>query len=149
MTAIIPLWAWMGTIYLIILTFQDILNKMYVDDRFNYLMMGLSISLLSYGLRNFWYILTIIVVIVVLRLVMQKYRLIGAADINTFMWLFFGYAYISLKSIMAYFVVFVFMVLLYNSIKYTILKKLSIRTPFYIAILLSYILCNILMGYYI
>jgi len=41
-------WAFFGCVYLLWLTVQDFRNNMRVDDRRNWFMMGLSVSLLSH-----------------------------------------------------------------------------------------------------
>lgn len=148
MTAVIGIWAFIGTLYLLILTFQDILNNMYVDDRFNYLMIGLTIALSSIGIRNIWYILALLCVVILIKLVFNKYKVVGAADINTFMWIILGYGYIHITSLVVFLIVFIAVLLLYNIVKLFLYKKLSINTPFYIVILLSFILTNIISKYY-
>ena len=148
MVFIIPFWAFAGTMYLLILTWQDFANKMYVDDRFNYLMMGISASLLPYNFRSIWYILGIIGVIIILNIFIRKTKILGTADINTFMWIFFGFAYISPNSVIYFFGSLTLVTLLYVALKKIIFKKTDFPSPYYIVILISFILANGFLGYY-
>jgi hypothetical protein len=148
LSEVIGIWAFIGTLYLLILTFQDIFNKMYVDDRFNYLMIGLTIALSSIGIRSIWYILALLAVVILIKWGFTKYKIVGAADVNTFMWIILGYGYIYVSSLVVFFLVFIGVLILYNIIKVILLKRLSIKTPFYIVILLSFIVTNIIMKYY-
>ena len=94
-------WAWIGTFYLIILTWQDHKdNKMEVDDRKNYLMLGVTLSLISHVDRSLIYLLTLIAFIVLLNLILRKLAkmkmlIFGDGDLSAFTWLFLGFGLIN------------------------------------------------------
>jgi len=140
-------WAIIATIYLIILTYQDYKNKMLVDDRFNYLMMGVTFSLLSHIKRPLWFILVVFVIIILMTILFTKVKSVGAADTKTLSWLFYGFCIINISALAFYSILFLICVVLYNVIKLYVFKYKK-PTPFYPIILIPYIITAIVYGLY-
>lgn len=140
-------WALFGTLYLIFLTYKDYTNNMNVDDRYNYLMFGLSISLYSHFKNRFIYILAIIIILSILYIYIKKFKLIGEADINTISWIFLGYAIISPYKLLGWFFFFTICALFYTIMKKYVFK-IDRATPFYGVLLICFATSNFLMGVY-
>jgi hypothetical protein len=117
-------WAFIGIIQLIILTYQDLRNNKLVDDRHNWFMMGLTISLYSHYPHPFWYILVLIFVPMILMVIFQKYKVIGAADTKTILWTFIGFGLINLWILVNYAIWLLAVFLLYFLLAF-ILKKVT------------------------
>jgi hypothetical protein len=139
-------WAWLGTIYLGILTWKDFKNNMLVDDRHNYFMMGVSISLISHVDRPLWMIFGTLLIIAAMYWALRKTKGLGEADIKSLGWIFFGYAIINVFYLLWFFLAFFILTAIYMSIKLGL--KIKQPTPFYIVILLAYIFLNSLWGLY-
>ncbi len=142
-------WLTIGTLYLIILTFKDFSNKMIIDDRHNWFMMGLSFSLYSHVDKGIWYVLTLIAVSIALNYFLRKFKVLGGADISSLTWIFYGFGIIGFDKIFWFFVVFTVISLIYFGSKMVILQYMfnvetMQKTPFYIVILLSFVLNYVL-----
>ena len=139
-------WAWLGTIYLIILSYQDIKNNMNVDDRKNYFMFGATFALLSHIDRPLWIILLFFGIIIGLNYYMNKIKVLGEADNTTLIWIFYGFAIIN-PAFLAYFAgFFIIITLIYAWTKNNVYKVKT--APFYPVLLLTFILTNILFKLY-
>jgi len=140
-------WAWFGTIYLIFLAIQDYRDKMLVDDRKNYFMYGITLSLLSHIRRPILYTLTLIVVTVVMTIILNKKKVMGEADLNTFNWLWVGMGIINV-----YRLFMLGIILTTLTVAYTLLKKHVFKykkpVPYYGVILMSFVLTCIAGGLY-
>lgn len=75
---------------LLMFTYQDLKNKMIVDDRRNAFMMGISISLFSHFNHKFIYIAALVIFGIVINVLMNKIRAFGGADNDTLTWLLLG-----------------------------------------------------------
>lgn len=132
------IWFFSAFLYLSILTFQDFRNKdNLVDDRHNKFMLGLTVGLLFIVKYNLIYVLLMSLITGLLWGAMKKWHLVGEADINTFLWLFYGFSLINI-SLYVWFSMF----LIILTIVYKIFTKLILKrneNPYYIVILLSYI----------
>ena len=141
-------WAWFGTISLIILCFRDFKNNRMVDDRQNWLMFGITLSLYShFNYRTRW-ILAIVVMSLILRYFMAKIKVLGEADHNTITWMFMGYAILSIYITLWWAVIFSIITVIYCILKEYVFKIKS-PTPFYLALLIIFILNSLLWGLYI
>lgn len=121
---------------------------MNVDDRHNHFMLGLSISLYSHFRHNILFMLLLIILTIILYYFIKKYKLIGEADIKTISWIFLGYGIISIWYLAWWSILFFFVMILYWVLKKYVFK-IEQATPFYIVILLSFIVNNFLFGIYI
>lgn len=141
-------WAWIGTLYLIILTYQDYKRKMLVDDRLNYFMMGITFSLLSHVRRPIWYVLALIVVVLVCGYGLTKLKALGSADIKTIGWVLYGLMIIGLYQTVTYLVLFGGCVGVYAVAKFWIFRYKE-ATPFYPVILIPFFINCLLWSLYI
>lgn len=145
-------WAWLGTFALILLTYQD-MKKMRVDDRKNWFMSGVTISLLSHiPSIGILYLLALVIITAVLGNLFKRFDAIGEADITTLSWIFFGLALISVYKLLWFAAFFLLMTSLYSLVKWIYLKKskapLNTPTPFYPVLLISFIFNCWLFGLY-
>ena len=140
-------WAWFGTLYLILLTWQDFKNKRMVDDRRNFFMMGITISLVTHIPTSIWYKLSLIAFVMLFNWLGRKSKVFGNADINTFTWIFLGLGFISVFKLMWFMVIFFIIVLLYMTLKQYV-YKIKEPTAFYGVILAAFITSSIFLGFY-
>lgn len=144
--------AYFGLIYLLILTIRDYSNKMIVDDRHNFFMTGIAVSLMTHYTRGFFYLLGLAAITVILNILLKKKRALGEADINSLSWIFLGFGIIS-PYVLGYFAaILIILTTLFNLLRFfysKILKNKKILTgemPFYSVILISFITTCLLMG---
>lgn len=140
-------WAWIATFYLVILTVQDIRNKRQINDRHNYVMLGITISLISHFAINLPYLLALVATVIALRIYLTKYKLIGEGDINALNWVFLGFGYINYTYLLSYVLIFILATIVYTSIKLFIFKYKK-PTPFFTVILASFWFTSFIFGLY-
>lgn len=140
-------WVYFGTFYLLILTIQDYRNKRVIDDRFNYLMLGVSISLYSHIQRTLGYMVIIIALIIVWTILLKKFKAIGEGDISSLSWIWIGFGIINHVYLVWYIALFSICMIIYTFFKSVVFKQKK-PTPFFYVILLSFVLTNILFGLY-
>lgn len=140
-------WAFFGTIYLIIMTYQDFKQNRLIDDRHNYFLMGLSISLLSHFQRSFWYILSLALLIVIFSIITRKYNLLGEGDISALRWIIIGLAIISPYVLMYFLGIFAVLSLLYVLLLKYVFRKPD--APFFNVLLGSFIIISVWFDLYI
>ena len=140
-------WAWFGTIGLIIMTFWDYRNNMNVDDRKNYFMMGISISLLTHLERSLWFILLLLVLVIVLNISFRKLNVLGEADISCLTWIIYGFGIINPFVLLWFCIFFLSLTVVYHFFKIVVFKYKP-PTPFFYVLLLSFVLINFLYRIY-
>ena len=131
MNPVFVYWAWIASIYLIILTFKDFKNKMMIDDRHNWFMMGLSVFLLTQTDVSIWYILGLVVVIAGLNWFIRKFKLLGGADVSSLTWIFYGFGIISIGVFVWFAGLFVIILVLYYVFKAFIVKDIDKPTQLF------------------
>jgi len=140
-------WFYMATFYLIWLTIQDYRNKMMVDDRKNWFMMGLSISIISHIRQGLLYRFGLIFLNILFIYFFRKAKGFGEADINTLGWIFLGFGLIDIYYLLYFYIIFTILTITYYLIKNQVFKyKAPIQ--FYGVILLSFVLNSLLIGGY-
>jgi len=125
-----------GIFVLIILTYQDI-KKHSVDARYNFMMHGMALSLISHYNYNILLVLIIILIGFLARKYLKKY--IGVGDLNALHWIMYGLLIISYQALINFFFVFCIIVLIYAGLKYLIYKSFNTPTPFYPVIFASFL----------
>lgn len=143
----ISYFAWLGTIYLFILTWMDLKNNMRIDDRFNHFMLGISISLYSHYNHGILYGISILGIVLLLRLLLSKMKFVGDGDSNTLMWIFLGLSIINPIHTFFFYILFITITILYRLL--IKILKLSMPQPYYPVILLSFILNCLWVGIYV
>lgn len=140
--------AWFGTIYLIILSVKDFKNHGLVDDRHNWMMFGITISLYSHFNYRILWVFSIIIMTLLLRYFLGKVKILGEADQNSLAWMFLGFSILHIYYTLWFVLIFSIITILYYSIRRYIFK-IKQKTPFYIALLLSFVLNCLLWGLYL
>lgn len=112
MSSVFSYWTFFALFYLIILTYQDY-KKMLVDDRFNFFMLAMSLSLASHAKPAFFYLLTLIAILGVLYYFLKRYNVIGAGDVSAISWLFLGYGILGIGTFSGFAVIFTVCTLIY------------------------------------
>lgn len=141
-------WAILGTLYLLRLTYQDYKNNMLIDDRYNWFMYGITFSLIPYLKIGFVYSVALIIIVLFLRYWIIKFKVVAEGDANSFLWIFYGFGLISITAFISYSIIIIFMYLLFFGLRKFYLKGYKGAIPFFIVILLSFILnCAILNIY--
>ncbi len=140
-------WAWFGTIQLLLLTYQDYKNNMMVDDRKNFFMMGITISLLTHVRLEIWYVFACLFGIIFYLNRIKKWKAFGEGDINGFMWIYLGFLFIN----PVFFAIFNVIIFVFGGL-YLLIKvkvhKITAPAPFFPIILISFVLTNVLIGLY-
>ncbi len=138
-------WAWFGTFYLLILTYKDIRNSSKVDTRFNYIMIGISLSLTSHVEFVIWRILVLLAVIFGMYIFLNKFNAMGLADIQSLSWIYLGYGILNIGYLVWFVIIFVAVTLLYLLLKVKLLK-IKAPSPFFPVILVCFIFTSWLFG---
>jgi hypothetical protein len=142
----ISYWCFIGTIYLIILCYKDYKGSI-KDNRQNWFMMGLSISLYSHIRPPIWYIIFMIFFLMLFYNLMIKFNIVRKDEVLTISWLFLGYSIIYFGVLFWYSVAFIILSILYILFKKYIFKYKK-ETAFYAVFLLSFIFTNWLFDLY-
>lgn len=130
---------WFGTIGLIILTYMDYTGKKgLVDDRKNWVMLGIAISLVTHMRRNVLYLLGISFLATMLYVFLKKIKALGQADNNSITWIFYGLGIISPYYLLYYLLVFSSITGMYLLFKNVIFKYKG-RIQFYPVLLISFV----------
>jgi len=148
MDRIIVMWAFLGTIYLFILTWQENRNKLKIDARKNYFMMGLSLSLIAYLPRSIWYILGVLAMSFTYNYVCNRYRLLKPDDVSTSVWILYGFAYINIVALGLFVLVLGVLGLIYRYIKRNV-YSLNRKAPYYSVIAASFVLTCAFFAFYL
>lgn len=138
--------AWIGTFYLIYLSYQDIKNNMEIDDRKNYFMLGIAISLFSHFHHTIWYILAIILVTTLLDLFLNKFKVLGKGDLNCVRWVFLGFAIINIFYMAWFLVIMTILTIFIISLKKAL--KIEKPTPYFPVILSAFFINCFILGIY-
>ena len=143
----ISYWAWFGTLYLLILTYKDLKNSNRVDTRYNYVMIGISLSLTSHVNFVIWRILILLIVIFSMAYFLHKYKALGLADIQSLGWIFLGFTMLNINYLIWFVIIFIAVTLLYLLLKMKLIKYEG-PAPFFPVILACFIFTCWLFGLY-
>jgi hypothetical protein len=125
---------------------------MLVDDRKNYFMLGLTVSLLSHVNISFWYLLFLLVFIQILTRTLENRKVFASGDISALQWILYGYGILNITHLIWFLIFFTFVTLIYFGLKriFEIVSKTkkNINLPFFGVILISFILNNIIFRLY-
>ena len=86
-------WLISATLALILLTYQDIKNKMVVDDRRNFFLSGMTFALLGVYTKGLLWLLGVIAITIFVMLsygFANKKGWVGSADVNSLSWITMG-----------------------------------------------------------
>ncbi len=139
-------WIWLGTFYLIILSVQDF-REMTIDDRKNWFMMGITISILTHLPHSIWYILLCVILVVLWSIALKKFKVVEEGDVNSLAWVYLGFTFISLTAAISFLLILFMLTLIHGFFK-AVVFKYKLPTPFFYVILTAFILNNLLWGLY-
>lgn len=137
----------LGTINLIILSWQDFKNNMKIDDRKNAIMIGVAISLLSHKRASIWYLLILAAITTFMFFWLRKFKAIGEGDINALVWIYLGVGIISAFLLLWFVIYFTIVVSLYTLLKRAVFKYKG-NLPFMPILLITFILFSGVLGLY-
>src|SRR5690606_3071298 len=118
-------------------TLQDMRNDMNVDDRKNWLMMGLTFSLVRDFPKPLWWLLVLLLGSWAWRVLAMKVGVFGEADVNALGWVFLGFGMANLSWLVLFIAVFGVMTAIYLFTKLKV-YKITRPTPFFAVILLAF-----------
>jgi hypothetical protein len=139
-------WAWFGTIYLAWLTWQDFKNNMVVDDRKNWFMLGMTLSLYSHFIHKGWYPFILLAVVIIMSILLSRFNIVGAADISTIRWVFWGFGIINPYITMWWLLFFAAAYSIWLGIRKALKIPAWQKLPFYPVILSSFLLNCFMFG---
>lgn len=131
-------WAYFGTLYLIIMTFQDLFNNMTIDDRRNWFMMGATIALISHLGRPFWYYLLVGLLVFIMISLFNKYNTLAKGDTSALTWIFIGFGFLSISHFIIFSINFLLILILWATIKNGVFNYKE-KVAFFPVILVSFI----------
>lgn len=141
------LWAGIGTFYLLLLSIQDFRNNMMIDDRKNYLMMGLSLGLIYFFPQPIYYILALLVIVFLLTWFLKKLQVFGVGDLHSLAWVFYGFGIVNIVALIYFCVFLVILTLFYELLKNYLFKHPG-RWPFMYVILIDFVMVCLWFGLY-
>lgn len=146
-------WAFLGTFYLLLLTYQDYKNNMLVDERRNYFMMGVTVMLLPVLNRSFWYVIFSVIVVYFMGRFLNKYKVIGLGDVQALGWMFAGFLWLSVGYFVLFVMVFLFcyaLWFLFGSVYARLLniRFASLKLPFFGVLTISFVITCLLFNLY-
>ena len=145
-------WAFIGTIVLIILMWQDHKNNMTIDDKRNIFMVGLTVSIVSHNRPSIWYFLILIMLIHFLLKTLEKRNVFASGDTSALRWIMLGFGLIDIYKLIAFMLFFTISTLLFFGLKKLIEKTFklnkNIHLPFFGVILITFWLNCFIYGLY-
>jgi len=145
MSSVLFSWVFLGTMSLVILTYQDI-RTMKIDDRYNWFMYGVNAIFISLVSLNIWMIFLSIGLTMLINIIWNKTRLkdrLESGDISALTWIIIGFAFTNMTVYTWFVGIFIASALLYIVLKTItfeyILKKEETPLPFFPVILISYL----------
>lgn len=139
-------WFYLGTIYLAWLTLQDFRNGMLIDDRKNYFMLGVTISLLSHLHNTLLYNVAAVITVQVLFMAFKRLKPLGEGDLSAIRWSFLGFAFIGVVPLIIYAGTFIILGSIYFGVKKAFGH--SEYTPYFLTLLLGFILAGYISRIY-
>lgn len=140
-------WAWIGTIYLLWLTYMDYKNNMNIDERKNFMMLGVSLSVVAWFDHQIWYLLALTFFLVLFYWLANKYNVFGGADITSLSWIFLGYGLFSPYYLLWFVIFFAAATWAYLGVKMYIFKRTE-PTPFMAVLLIVFVFNSYIFGLY-
>jgi len=98
------MWLILAIINLTIMLISDLKSRL-IDDRNNYLMMGLTLSLITIFKTKILYLLALIIIGVLIDIILKKYM--GAGDASILKWVVLGLGIISPKAIITFAIILI------------------------------------------
>ena len=133
-----------GCINVIKMTWQDIRNKRMIDDRFNFLMLGVALSVASHTRPHIVQFLILSLYILAIEVLFTRFKTtVGDADKSTFRWMHLGIGLIDIQLLIV-FVVLEMLVFLITGLVRKYVIKTDAPQPFYPSILVLWFTMTVL-----
>lgn len=90
---LITFWLFVGSFALVLLTIQDVFNKMVVDERRNYFLQGVTFALLGVYTKSLLWLLGVLAISIIVLVgygYATKKGWIGSADVSALTWITTG-----------------------------------------------------------
>lgn len=143
-------WVWIGSLQLIYMSWKDLRNNMMVDDRHNWFMMGLSVSLISHVNVKITYLVVLVISVIIIMFVFKISKTLGSADVKSLMWISYGFGLMNPTFLLWFFVWLAGLILIYFGVKTLYLKIPKEKpTPFFMVILFAFMINAVVFGLYI
>lgn len=137
--------AYIGSFYLAILTYQNYSNKLtFINNGLNYFMLGITFSLLSHIKLNIIYLISMILIAIAFNIVLKRMK-VSPEIITTITWILYGFAIINAEYTLVFFVLLTFAVSFTYFLK-KIVFRYSLPTPIYPIITIIFISCCIIFN---
>ncbi len=120
---------------------------MTVNDRLNYVMLGVTVGLASHFRRSIVYYLVILAGITCIIWLLSRKKGFGAGDISAFRWTFYGFGIISPATFLWFILILSVLTVFTNGLKRFIFHYRK-PTPYFPVILASFILTCFLFRLY-
>lgn len=145
MSNLVSLWFIVGIFGLVVMTYQDYFNNMNIDDRRNFFLMGLTLSLATLGNYHLWYLVIVMAIGAVLSWLISKIKAFGEADVSSFIWIVYGFLLIEPVYLILF---FGYLILLTVFKLYMVRKVYKMRepVPYYIVLLSAFIATGLSVG---
>lgn len=140
----ISYWFFPALLYLVWLTWQDCRNNMLVDDRKNWFVMGLSVSLINFTSLSPFSVFFLIVCMVGLMVFFSWSKMFGQGDITAFGWMFLSFGFLDLFTLG----LFMVLLLLFSSVFFVCKKFVFLREklPFFPVLLIVFLVTAFMGG---
>lgn len=138
-------------VYLCIMTYKDFKwhkghgERGWVDDRYNWFMFGMTLSLLSHVSFVWWLMFVLAGVVLGLRWFLLRFDVIGEADVQCITWIFYGFGIIDVW-LLAWFVFFFLVIFGVWSVLKLYVFKIERGMPFFIVLLCGFVVTALVMG---
>lgn len=134
-------WFFFGFLYMLRLLIQDH-RRMRVDDRLNFFMLGVTLSLLSHVSRSLWYLFSLLFLVFVIGFFMRRSSSIGLGDIGAVRWVFLGLGYLDPFLLLFFVFSWFFCHLFYLFVLRRFFFKLArdVRTPYFFVLFSAFFL---------
>jgi|GEM_PF-4991040 len=106
-------WALSGAVYLVFMLISDI-KEMTIDDRYNYLMYGLTFALFFLSHLSFWRRLILLIIAIIIVNMIKKTKVFGDGDISALYWLIYGFALLNIYALIVFLILLVVLAVLSN-----------------------------------
>lgn len=140
MVDMIAIWAFLGTINLSILTYQD-MRKMRIDDRYNWYMYGANSIFIGIIKPSLFFIIVSILASVGFNVLWNKLKVkkaLESGDISALVWVGIGFLMVDIYAALWFWGIFICVSLLYLGLK-TLVFKSKDALPFFPVILSSFV----------
>lgn len=122
-----------GLVNLVWMAVSDV-RKGLVDDRKNFFMLGVALSLLSHVWRPWWYVMGGVLMLVVLGVLNKRFGVWGEGDMSAFRWIVLGLWILEPVLVVFYGVVLGVLTLVQRVVAKLVFKEKGLKLPYFVVI---------------